>query len=196
MVGHARGVQGVGICRTVPAPFRIGRRRLGPAGKSMSGTRRRTGRLAYRHRRPQGRGTASERLGHMDYIERRAKRLEADYRHCLRDYKRALSRTWILRDRLGRHGRHRVPIVQSLRRGGMRRMAATSYKRGSGTVEGVRPGRTAPMEQGCGRALPDADAGRHAMWQTHRGRLPLVRRTCGHVGRLRPVGEPYHRYVA
>ena len=38
----------------------------------------------------------------MDYIERRAKRLEADYRHCLRDYKRALSRTWILRERLGR----------------------------------------------------------------------------------------------
>ena len=36
----------------------------------------------------------------MDYIERRAKRLEADYRHYLRDYKRALSRTWILRDRL------------------------------------------------------------------------------------------------
>ena len=51
-------------------------RRLGPAGKSMSGARRRTGRLAYRHRRPQGRGTASERLGRMDYIERRAKRLE------------------------------------------------------------------------------------------------------------------------
>lgn len=38
----------------------------------------------------------------MDYIERRAKRLEVDYRHCLRDYKRALSRTWILRERLGR----------------------------------------------------------------------------------------------
>lgn len=38
----------------------------------------------------------------MDYIERQAKRLEADYRHCLRDYKRALSRTWILRERLGR----------------------------------------------------------------------------------------------
>lgn len=38
----------------------------------------------------------------MDYIERRVKRLEADYRHCLRDYKRALSRTWILRERLGR----------------------------------------------------------------------------------------------
>lgn len=36
----------------------------------------------------------------MDYIERRAKRLETDYRHCLRDYKRALSRTWILRERL------------------------------------------------------------------------------------------------
>ena len=36
----------------------------------------------------------------MDYIERRTKRLETDYRHCLRDYKRALSRTWILRDRL------------------------------------------------------------------------------------------------
>lgn len=38
----------------------------------------------------------------MDYIERRTKRLETDYRHCLRDYKRALSRTWILRERLGR----------------------------------------------------------------------------------------------
>lgn len=38
----------------------------------------------------------------MDYIERRAKRLETDYRWCLRDYKRALSRTWILRDRLAR----------------------------------------------------------------------------------------------
>lgn len=37
----------------------------------------------------------------MDYIERRAKRLEIDYRHCLRDCKRALSRTWILRERLG-----------------------------------------------------------------------------------------------
>lgn len=38
----------------------------------------------------------------MDYIERRARRLEVDYRHCLRDCKRALSRTWILRERLGR----------------------------------------------------------------------------------------------
>lgn len=37
----------------------------------------------------------------MDYIERRAKWLEADCRHCLRDCKRALSRTWILRERLG-----------------------------------------------------------------------------------------------
>lgn len=36
----------------------------------------------------------------MDYIERRRRRLENDRRRWLRDYKRALSRTWILRDRL------------------------------------------------------------------------------------------------
>lgn len=36
----------------------------------------------------------------MDYIERRRRRLENDHRRWLRDYKRALSRTWILRDRL------------------------------------------------------------------------------------------------
>lgn len=98
--------------------------------------------------------------------------------------------------RVGRRGRHLVPIVQSLRRGGTRRMATTSHKRGPGTAEGVRSGRTAQAERRRGRALPDADAGRHVLRQTHRGRLTLVRRTRGPVGRLRPVGRSRRRLVA
>mgnify|MGYP007021773141 CR=1 FL=1 len=140
----------------------------------------------------------------MDYIERRTKRLETDYRHCLRDYKRALSRTWILRDRLANlplavlDGTGGITSLSSNlsavaeRAGWLRRRTSEAQGRLKVFDPDEQRRWNKDVDGHCRMLMPD---GTHC-GKPHRGRLPLVRRTCGHVGRLRPVGEPYHRHVA
>lgn len=140
----------------------------------------------------------------MDYIERRAKRLEADYRHCLRDYKRALSRTWILRERLGRlplavlDGTGGITSLSSNlsavaeRAGWLRRRTSEAQGRLKVFDPDEQRRWNKDVDGHCRMLMPDG---------THCGK-PTVdgsRWCAGHVDMwddCDPWGEPYHRHVA